>query len=236
MSSKQCRDSSAVAACSAICYISRAFPARPGWPGPAEREARRRLAARGRRTSAAGSTQRAARHRTPRHDMVDSGAAGRPIRSDHTPSENVMTLEALGMVETKGLVGSIEAADAMVKSANVVLVGKEYIGAGVRHGLRARRRRRREGGHRCGRSRCAPRGRAGVGARHPASPRGGREDPSEGEGREVAWVTAQCRPWRRCSSERRLTGCEPSASQGCEKSSLAMGRRPGVWRCRAQRR
>ena len=38
--------------------------------------------------------------------------------------------EALGMVETKGLIGSIEAADAMVKAANVVLVGKEYIGAG----------------------------------------------------------------------------------------------------------
>ena len=41
-----------------------------------------------------------------------------------------MTLEALGMVETKGLVGSIEAADAMVKAANVVLIGKEYMGAG----------------------------------------------------------------------------------------------------------
>ena len=41
-----------------------------------------------------------------------------------------MTLEALGMVETKGLVGSIEAADTMVKAANVVLIGKEYIGAG----------------------------------------------------------------------------------------------------------
>ena len=41
-----------------------------------------------------------------------------------------MPLEALGMVETKGLIGSIEAADAMVKAANVVLVGKEYIGAG----------------------------------------------------------------------------------------------------------
>ena len=41
-----------------------------------------------------------------------------------------MTLEALGMVETKGLIGSIEAADAMVKAANVVLIGKEYIGAG----------------------------------------------------------------------------------------------------------
>lgn len=41
-----------------------------------------------------------------------------------------MTLEALGMVETRGLVGSIEAADAMVKAANVLLIGKEYIGAG----------------------------------------------------------------------------------------------------------
>jgi len=38
--------------------------------------------------------------------------------------------EALGLVETRGLVGMIEAADAMVKAANVVLVGKEYIGAG----------------------------------------------------------------------------------------------------------
>ena len=39
-------------------------------------------------------------------------------------------MEALGMVETKGLVGAIEAADAMVKTAKVVLMGKEYIGAG----------------------------------------------------------------------------------------------------------
>ena len=38
-------------------------------------------------------------------------------------------MEALGMVETKGLTGAIEAADAMVKAANVVLEGKEYIGA-----------------------------------------------------------------------------------------------------------
>ena len=37
---------------------------------------------------------------------------------------------ALGMVETKGLVGAIEAADAMVKAANVKLIGKEQIGAG----------------------------------------------------------------------------------------------------------
>ena len=41
-----------------------------------------------------------------------------------------MASEALGLVETKGLIGSVEAADAMVKAANVVLIGKEYIGAG----------------------------------------------------------------------------------------------------------
>lgn len=39
-------------------------------------------------------------------------------------------MEALGLIETKGLTGAIEAADAMVKAANVVLQGKEYIGAG----------------------------------------------------------------------------------------------------------
>lgn len=38
---------------------------------------------------------------------------------------------ALGMVETKGLVGSIEAADAMVKAANVTLVGKVHVGGGL---------------------------------------------------------------------------------------------------------
>ena len=41
-----------------------------------------------------------------------------------------MPQDALGMVETKGLIGSVEAADAMVKAANVTLVGKEYIGQG----------------------------------------------------------------------------------------------------------
>ena len=39
--------------------------------------------------------------------------------------------EALGMVETKGLIGAIEAADAMVKAANVTLMGKEKIGSGL---------------------------------------------------------------------------------------------------------
>ena len=39
--------------------------------------------------------------------------------------------DALGMVETKGFIGSVEAADAMVKAANVSLVGTEYVGAGL---------------------------------------------------------------------------------------------------------
>ncbi|MFR3730312.1 propanediol utilization microcompartment protein PduA [Lacrimispora sp.] len=42
-----------------------------------------------------------------------------------------MSADALGMVETKGLIGAIEAADAMVKSANVTLVGYEKIGSGL---------------------------------------------------------------------------------------------------------
>ena len=42
-----------------------------------------------------------------------------------------MELQALGMVETTGLVGSIEAADAMVKAANVHLIGKVLVGGGL---------------------------------------------------------------------------------------------------------
>ena len=42
-----------------------------------------------------------------------------------------MSQEALGLVETRGLVGAIEAADAMVKAANVTLTGYEKIGSGL---------------------------------------------------------------------------------------------------------
>jgi len=41
-----------------------------------------------------------------------------------------MAADALGMVETKGLIGAVEAADAMVKAANVTLVGRESVGDG----------------------------------------------------------------------------------------------------------
>ena len=40
-------------------------------------------------------------------------------------------MQALGMIETKGLVASIEAADAMVKAANVTLIGKVHVGGGL---------------------------------------------------------------------------------------------------------
>ena len=45
--------------------------------------------------------------------------------------EKKMALEALGMIETRGLVAAIEAADAMLKAANVTLIGTEKIGSGL---------------------------------------------------------------------------------------------------------
>ena len=56
-----------------------------------------------------------------------------------------MEKQALGMVETKGLVGSIEAADAMVKAANVHLIGKVHVGGGLVSGRRGGQARRRIG-------------------------------------------------------------------------------------------
>ena len=48
-----------------------------------------------------------------------------------TVKKEIVKMEALGMVETRGLVAAIEAADAMVKAANIVLVGSEKIGSGL---------------------------------------------------------------------------------------------------------
>ena len=42
-----------------------------------------------------------------------------------------MKYDALGMIETKGLVGAVEAADAMVKAANVTLIGRVQVGGGL---------------------------------------------------------------------------------------------------------
>lgn len=55
-----------------------------------------------------------------------AGAAIETVKKERSIME-----EALGMVETRGLVASIEAADAMVKAANVTLIGTEKIGSGL---------------------------------------------------------------------------------------------------------
>jgi hypothetical protein len=54
-----------------------------------------------------------------------------PVSAVEHKKEKKMALEALGMVETRGLVAAIEAADAMVKAANVELIGTEKIGSGL---------------------------------------------------------------------------------------------------------
>ncbi len=54
-----------------------------------------------------------------------------PVPAEEHKKEKKMALEALGMVETRGLVAAIEAADAMVKAANVELIGTEKIGSGL---------------------------------------------------------------------------------------------------------
>ena len=75
-------------------------------------------------------------------------------------------MEALGMVETKGLIGAIEAADAMVKTAKVTLQGKRRLC----HRDGARRRGCSEGRYRRGSSRRAPRWRTGFRARDSRPP------------------------------------------------------------------
>ena len=65
--------------------------------------------------------------------------------------------QALGMIETRGLVGAIEAADAMVKAANVTLIGKVHVGGGLVTVFRSRRRWCNQSCNRCRRCCCRPR-------------------------------------------------------------------------------
>ncbi len=60
-----------------------------------------------------------------------SQPAKKKPETDYNTKKESLQMEALGMVETRGLVASIEAADAMVKAANVTLIGTEKIGSGL---------------------------------------------------------------------------------------------------------
>jgi ethanolamine utilization protein EutM len=90
-------------------------------------------------TPAARAVRAARRKSQPKQSAVNVSEAPSVLPPQETPAQNLSeerknmadpNMIALGMVETKGLVGSIEAADAMVKAANVVLIGSEYIGGG----------------------------------------------------------------------------------------------------------
>ena len=65
---------------------------------------------------------------------ADATKSEKPIKVEEKTThkeEKIMTQEALGMVETRGLTAAIEAADQMCKAANVALVGTEKIGSGL---------------------------------------------------------------------------------------------------------
>jgi ethanolamine utilization microcompartment shell protein EutS len=84
-----------------------------------------------------------AKEKTVKSAAKETGVSGENIKTAEVSAEkktNVVTknkeefkmaVEALGMVETRGLVAAIEAADAMVKAANVTLIGTERIGSGL---------------------------------------------------------------------------------------------------------
>ena len=80
-------------------------------------------------------TKKTSAKKTTRAKKTASAVAPAPAVEETTKSiikeEKIMAQEALGMVETRGLVAAIEAADAMLKAANVVLVGTEKIGSGL---------------------------------------------------------------------------------------------------------
>ena len=79
---------------------------------------------------AASAASRAAARVNAKQSVTET--VSEPVtESANNKEEKKMIQEALGMVETRGLVAAIEAADAMVKAANVVLIGTEKIGSGL---------------------------------------------------------------------------------------------------------
>lgn len=81
--------------------------------------------------SAAKSTTKTAAKKTVKTEPVVQETIKETKIVKEFKEEIKMAQEALGMVETRGLVAAIEAADSMLKAANVVLVGTEKIGSGL---------------------------------------------------------------------------------------------------------
>ena len=84
--------------------------------------------------AAKSSTKKPATAATNKTNTAEKAVTSNEVKQTKTTpvkEEKKMALEALGMVETRGLVAAIEAADAMVKAANVELIGTEKIGSGL---------------------------------------------------------------------------------------------------------
>lgn len=77
------------------------------------------------------TTAKTTNRKTPAEKAPAAAAAEEITKTEPKREEKKMSLEALGMIETRGLVAAIEAADAMVKAANVELIGTEKIGSGL---------------------------------------------------------------------------------------------------------
>ncbi len=75
--------------------------------------------------------QETAKKAAAKQDAKQAKAETKQPKIEKQEDQKMAALQALGMVETKGLVGSIEAADAMVKAANVRLIGKVHVGGGL---------------------------------------------------------------------------------------------------------
>ena len=85
-------------------------------------------------TAKAASTKKTATAKAPAKTLQrvkQTAQQAEQVEEIQLKEEKRMSQEALGMVETRGLVASIEAADTMLKAANVVLVGTEKIGSGL---------------------------------------------------------------------------------------------------------
>ena len=67
----------------------------------------------------------------PKKAAAPKVAPEKAVATEIKKEVKIMTQEALGMIETRGLVAAIEAADSMLKAANVTLIGTEKIGSGL---------------------------------------------------------------------------------------------------------
>ncbi|OUX72228.1 MAG: carbon dioxide-concentrating protein CcmK [Synechococcus sp. TMED90] len=80
--------------------------------------------------SSSGTTRRATTRRSAASGSGGRGSVAKPAQTSPAPAPQPIQGIALGMIETRGMVPAIEAADAMTKAAEVCLISREYVGGG----------------------------------------------------------------------------------------------------------